>query len=102
MGLVDVCDSSARIPRPGGACLASGSMRLFSSWGGERTRMAEIIQFRSKADIAEESGDVDIFTAVDVAIRDLRDIAARCGEESARLQAEECRQMLQRAFDAGL
>ena len=64
--------------------------------------MAKIIQFRSKADIAEESGEVDLFTAVDVAIRDLRDIAARCGEETARLQAEECRQMLERAFDAAL
>jgi len=64
--------------------------------------MAEIIQFRSKADIAEELGQVDLLTAVDVAIRDLREIAERCGEESARIQAEECRQMLERAFDAAL
>ena len=64
--------------------------------------MAEIIQFRSRADIAEESGQVDLLTAVDVAIRDLREIAERCGEESARIQAEECRQMLERAFDAAL
>ncbi len=49
--------------------------------------MGEIIQFRSKADIADEAGDVDLLTAVDAAIRDLRDISARWGEEAARLQA---------------
>jgi hypothetical protein len=64
--------------------------------------MGEIIKFRSRADLAEEAGDIDLLTAVDVAIRDLRDIAARCGEETARLQAEECRQMLERAFDAAM
>lgn len=61
--------------------------------------MAEIIQFRSKADIAEEAGEIDIFTAVDAAIRDLREITARWGEETARVQAEECRRMLERAFE---
>jgi hypothetical protein len=62
--------------------------------------MAEIIQFRSRADIAEESGEIDLLTAVDAAIRDLRDIASRWGEEAARLQAEECRLMLERAYDS--
>lgn len=62
--------------------------------------MAEIIQFRPKSDVAEEEEPVDIYTAVDAAIRDLRDITARWGEEGARLQAEECRRMLERAFDA--
>lgn len=62
--------------------------------------MAEIIQFRSKAQLAEDDDEIDLFTAVDVAIRDLRDIAARWGEESARAQAEECRLMLERAFAA--
>jgi len=61
--------------------------------------MAEIIQFRSKADIAEESGEIDLVTAVDAAIRDLREISARWGEEEARTQAEECRKMLERAFE---
>ena len=61
--------------------------------------MAEIIQFRSKADIAEESGEIDLVTAVDAAIRDLREISARWGEEEARTQAEECREMLERAFE---
>lgn len=64
--------------------------------------MAEIIQFRAKTDYYRESDDVDILTAVDVAIRDLRDIAAKCENESARIQADECREMLERAFDAAL
>jgi len=66
--------------------------------------MAEIVQFRSRAERAAEfdefaeAGDIDLITAVDVAIRDLRDITARWGEEAARLQAEECCRMLERAF----
>ena len=64
--------------------------------------MAEIIPFRSKADIAEATADIDLLTAVDAAIRDLRDISARWGEEGARRQAEECRRMLERAFDAAV
>jgi hypothetical protein len=64
--------------------------------------MGEIIEFRSRAELAEEASDIDLLTAVDVAIRDLRDIAARWGEEAARRQAEECRQMLERAFKASL
>lgn len=62
--------------------------------------MAEIIPFRPKPVVAEEDEEIDLYTAVDAAIRDLRDITARWGEEAARLQAEECRQMLERAFDA--
>ena len=64
--------------------------------------MAEIIQFRSKADIAEEHNEIDLITAVDVAIRDLRDIAERWGDESVRVQAEECRRMLERAYNAAV
>ena len=64
--------------------------------------MAEIIQFRSKADIAEEAGEVDLITAVDLAIRDLREISTRWGEETARVRADECRQMLERAFEAAV
>ena len=45
--------------------------------------MGEIIEFRSRAELAEESADIDLLTAVDVAIRDLRDIAARWGEGSS-------------------
>jgi hypothetical protein len=62
--------------------------------------MAEIVQFRSRADLDEEALDIDLVTAVDVAIRDLRDIVARWGEETSRLQAEDCREMLERALAA--
>jgi|KBSSwiStaDraftv2_1062776.scaffolds.fasta_scaffold4300406_1 hypothetical protein len=62
--------------------------------------MAEIVQFRSRADLAEEAPEIDLVTAVDTAIRDLRDIIARWGDETARLQADECRQMLERALEA--
>ena len=64
--------------------------------------MAEIIQFRSRADIAEDNGEIDLMTAVDVAIRDLRDIAERWGDESVRIQADECRRMLERAYNAAV
>jgi hypothetical protein len=64
--------------------------------------MAEIIQFRSRADIAEDNGEIDLMTAVDVAIRDLRDIAERWGDESVRIQADECRRMLERTYNAAV
>jgi hypothetical protein len=64
--------------------------------------MADIVQFRSKAALAEhvleaDALDIDLATAIDVAIRD---IVAAWGEDSARLQAEECGRMLERALDA--
>jgi len=65
--------------------------------------MAEIVQFRSRADLAdEELTELDLATAVDAAIRDLRDILAGWGGEAARRQAEECRQMLERALEVAL
>jgi hypothetical protein len=64
--------------------------------------MADIVQFRSRADLAEDASDIDLVTAVDAAIRDLRDILAGWGEESSRLQADECRRMLERALDAAI
>lgn len=64
--------------------------------------MAEIIQFPPRAEAFDEAPDIDLLTAVDAAIRDLRDIADLCGEAGARLQAEECRRMLERAYDAAL
>jgi hypothetical protein len=62
--------------------------------------MAEIIQFplhRVRSD-DDDALDIDLLTAVDVAIRDLRDIARALGEDTVREQAEACRQMLERAF----
>ncbi len=61
--------------------------------------MAQIIQFKPRAAVEDEAPDIDLLTAVDAAIRDLRDIAALCGEETARLQADECRRMLERAYE---
>jgi hypothetical protein len=87
------------------ASFCAGLARCVPEWCSSALRgafMGEIITFRSKADLAEEAGDVDLLTAVDAAIRDLRDISERWGEEAARLQAEECRQMLERAFKASL
>lgn len=63
--------------------------------------MAEIVQFRSRAELDEED-EIDLLTAVDAAIRDLREISARWGEEGARRQAEECRRMLEHAFATAL
>jgi hypothetical protein len=58
--------------------------------------MADIIPFRIKPE--DYAGEIDLLTAVDAAIRDLRDIAANWNDESVRVQAEECRRMLERAF----
>ena len=60
--------------------------------------MAEIIQFPPRAAFDDEASDIDLLTAVDAAIRDLREIAEHWGEEAARLQADECRRMLEQAF----
>ncbi len=59
--------------------------------------MAEIIPFVARID--REVPEVDLATAVDVAIRDLREILDAWGEERARKQAEECYRLLQRAYD---
>ena len=50
-------------------------------------------------DVADS--EIDLVTAVDVAIRDLREILLCWGSEVARQRAEECELMLHRAF-AGL
>ena len=42
--------------------------------------------------------EIDLSTAVDVAIRDLREILLYWGSEVARQRTEECELMLQRAF----
>jgi hypothetical protein len=45
-------------------------------------------------------GEIDLVTAVDVAIRDLREILLCWGSEMARQRTEECELMLRRAFAA--
>jgi hypothetical protein len=60
--------------------------------------MADIIPFRRRVEPEPEEEGIDLLTAVDAAIRDLREISARWGEETSRLQAADCLQMLERAF----
>jgi hypothetical protein len=47
-------------------------------------------------DIADS--EIDLATAVDVAIRDLREILVWWGTEAARQRAQECELTLRRAF----
>ena len=61
--------------------------------------MGEIIAFPSRARDADDS-EVDLLTAVDAAIRDLRDISQACTQEPVRKRADECREMLEEAFRA--
>jgi hypothetical protein len=42
--------------------------------------------------------EIDLVTAVDVAIRDLRDILTDWGSAASRQRAEECETMLRHAF----
>jgi hypothetical protein len=63
--------------------------------------MAEVIPFPSLVVSPPDDDDIDLLTAVDVAIRDLREIADRW-DQTARAQADECRLMLERAYAAAL
>jgi hypothetical protein len=62
--------------------------------------MADIILFPVRSRIEPEDDDIDLLTAVDAAIRDLREISTRWEEEASRRQAADCLQMLERAFEA--
>ena len=69
----------------------------------EEYALADVIPFRPRVSVPEpDDPPIDLLTAVDVAIRDLREISRRWGEESARRQAEECRSMLEGAFRAAI
>ena len=48
------------------------------------------------ADIADP--EIDLATAVDAAIRDLREILACWGSDTARQRAQECESTLRRAY----
>ena len=63
--------------------------------------MSNVIPFKQRIADPIPPHDIDIFTAVDAAIRDLRDIAEGC-DADARVQADECRRMLERAFRAAV
>ena len=65
---------------------------------------AEIIRldaFRTQPAI-EDDVDCDMVTAIDVAIRDLREILSYWGSEGARVRAQECERMLARVLKNGV
>jgi hypothetical protein len=60
--------------------------------------MADIIPFRPRSVPEADPCEVDLLTAIDVAIRDLADITRNWGTEGARRQAEDCRAILMQAY----
>lgn len=62
--------------------------------------MGKVILFPIKTEAPEE--EIDLYTAVDVAIRDLRDIAHFCDDDVVRQRSDECRRMLEAAFARAL
>lgn len=63
--------------------------------------MSNVIPFKQRVADPVPEGEIDIFTAVDAAIRDLRDIGRGC-DGAVRDQVDECRRMLERAFGAAV
>ena len=59
---------------------------------------AKILNFSDYRVDDDIDGDIDLVTAVDVALRDLREILSCWGSEVARQRTEECELMLRRAF----
>ncbi len=67
--------------------------------------MGVVVAFRPRVQVEDDleaEVEIDLLTAVDVAIRDLRDIMRRWGEEPALEQAHACQEMLERAYRAAL
>ena len=63
--------------------------------------MSNIILFKKRVADPDPGSEIDLFTAVDAAIRDLRDIAQGC-DDGVREQADDCRRMLEQAFRAAV
>jgi hypothetical protein len=59
---------------------------------------AEILKMSDYRVCDISDGDIDLATAVDVAIRDLREILSCWGSEAARQRARECELTLLHAF----
>lgn len=59
-------------------------------------QIISLADFREPADV-----ECDLVTAVDVAIRDIREILADWGTDQARLRAVECERLLSQAFRNG-
>ncbi|TCR68519.1 hypothetical protein EV560_102348 [Bosea sp. BK604] len=66
--------------------------------------MGQVLQFRvpERQPVKHEPLEIDLMTAVDVALRDLDDIIPHIFHDHIREQAEACRRMLQDSFDAAL
>jgi hypothetical protein len=62
--------------------------------------MAEVIPFPLHLRQVEADPEIDLMTAVDVAIRDLREIARTMDLTMSRMRAEETRLLLERAYEA--
>ena len=60
---------------------------------------AEIIWLCHRRAEADADVEIDLRTAVDVAIRDLQEIQAHWGSELARVRLAECRSMLRMVLE---
>ena len=59
---------------------------------------AQIFAFSDYRNPPPNDDDIDLVTAVDVALRDLREILGDWGSAEARQRAQECELMLRRVF----
>jgi len=59
-------------------------------------QIISLAEFRDSAD-----AECDLVTAVDVAIRDIREILANWGTDEPRMRTVECERLLSRAFRNG-
>ncbi len=68
--------------------------------------MGEVVYLAARRSALEQFDEavteIDLMTAVDVALRDLADITQHINLDAAREQAEICRRMLKAAFEAAL
>ena len=63
---------------------------------------AEIIHLDDFRAQRADDESCDMVTAIDVAIRDLREILSYWGSEGARVRAQECERMLARVLKNGV
>jgi hypothetical protein len=63
---------------------------------------AKIIKFSDYRIDDNADGEIDLVTAVDAAIRDLREIQTCWGSNIARQRVEECELMLRRAYSGAV
>lgn len=63
---------------------------------------AEIVKLSDYRNVGVTDEQIDLVTAVDVAIRDLREVLSDWSSEGARRRVEECESMLRDAFEANI